>query len=148
MSPAKDEGSSAIRGKKLLLMILLPNCGRRNSSLRIGPLREGGKGMDPNSDCHPLINPWYDTHIHFPMVPGDYLSLWYEGFLGPFGFHHSRSWYTLRDITPRAHPLWIWVGYFLGLEGVGVQGVVWCGFHGGVIAGRCVESHRFISVLV
>ena len=32
-------------------------------------------GCDLGSECHPLIDPWYDTHIHFPIVPGDYLPL-------------------------------------------------------------------------
>ena len=27
---------------------------------------------DPGSECPPLINPWYDTHIHYPVVLGDY----------------------------------------------------------------------------
>jgi len=30
-------------------------------------------GCDLGSECHPLIDPWYDTHIHFPVVPSDYL---------------------------------------------------------------------------
>ena len=28
---------------------------------------------DPDSECAPLIDPWYDAHTHFPMVPDDYL---------------------------------------------------------------------------
>ena len=27
-----------------------------------------------NNECAPLIDPWYDTHAHFPKVPGDYTS--------------------------------------------------------------------------
>ena len=27
---------------------------------------------DPGSECPPLINPWYDTHICYPVVLGDY----------------------------------------------------------------------------
>ena len=27
---------------------------------------------DPNSECAPLINPWYEVHPHFLKVPGDY----------------------------------------------------------------------------
>ena len=26
----------------------------------------------PNSECAPLIDPWYDVHPHFPKIPGDY----------------------------------------------------------------------------
>ena len=29
-------------------------------------------GCDLGNECHPFIDPWYDTHIHFPVVPGDY----------------------------------------------------------------------------
>ena len=25
-----------------------------------------------DSECAPLINPWYDIHAHFPKVPDDY----------------------------------------------------------------------------
>ena len=28
-----------------------------------------------DSECAPLIDPWYDIHAHFPKVPGDYTSL-------------------------------------------------------------------------
>ena len=30
-------------------------------------------GHDPGSECLPLIDLWYDTHIHFPIVSSDYL---------------------------------------------------------------------------
>ena len=30
-------------------------------------------GCDLNSECHPLIDPWYDAYIHFLVVPSDYL---------------------------------------------------------------------------
>ena len=29
-------------------------------------------GHDPNSECPPLIDPWYDTNSHFLVVPDDY----------------------------------------------------------------------------
>ena len=28
---------------------------------------------DPNSECAPLIDPWYDVHPSFPKIPGDYV---------------------------------------------------------------------------
>ena len=28
---------------------------------------------DPDSECAPLIYPWYDIHPHFPNIPGDYM---------------------------------------------------------------------------
>ena len=33
--------------------------------------KEGGH--DPDSECAPLIDSWYDAYAHFPMVPSDYL---------------------------------------------------------------------------
>ena len=26
---------------------------------------------DPDSECAPFIDPWYDTHAHFPKVPSE-----------------------------------------------------------------------------
>ena len=26
----------------------------------------------PDSECAPLIDPWYDVYPHFPKIPGDY----------------------------------------------------------------------------
>ena len=28
---------------------------------------------DPDSECAPLINPWYEINPHFPKVPGEYV---------------------------------------------------------------------------
>ena len=28
---------------------------------------------DPDSECAPLIDPWYDVHHSFPKIPGDYV---------------------------------------------------------------------------
>ena len=36
---------------------------------------EEGGGRDLGSECPPLINPWYNIFIHFPIVLGDYLLL-------------------------------------------------------------------------
>ena len=29
---------------------------------------------DPDSECAPLIDLWYDVHSSFPKIPGDYVS--------------------------------------------------------------------------
>ena len=34
---------------------------------------EGGHNL--GNECALLIDPWYDTHIHFPVVSSDYLPL-------------------------------------------------------------------------
>lgn len=28
---------------------------------------------DPDSECSPIIDLWYDIHLHFLLVPSDYL---------------------------------------------------------------------------
>ena len=56
--------------------------------------KEEKRGHDLSNGCPPLIDPWYDTHIHFSVVSGDYfassagpcvafpLSLWFQSFFG------------------------------------------------------------------
>ena len=74
MTLVKCEGSSRQKGKEI---------GTNNPATKtVGedtPLSESeysgeeevGRYLD--SECASLINPWYDTHMHFPMVPSDYL---------------------------------------------------------------------------
>ena len=45
---------------------------------------------DPDSECAPLIDPWYDTHMHFLTVPGDYLP-------PPLGSSTSLGWKEWAD---------------------------------------------------
>ena len=76
MSLAKDEGSSCLKGKEVatddpLAKIL----GEEASLSKLDHSQEEEGGRDLNSVCPPLIDPWYDTHIHFPVVSGDYLPL-------------------------------------------------------------------------
>ena len=35
---------------------------------------EGEERHDRDSECAPLIDPWYDICPHFPKIPGDYMS--------------------------------------------------------------------------
>ena len=28
---------------------------------------------DPDSECAPLLDPWYEVNPHFPKIPGDYV---------------------------------------------------------------------------
>ena len=30
---------------------------------------------DPDSECAPLIDPWYDVYPSFPKIPSDYMPL-------------------------------------------------------------------------
>ena len=34
---------------------------------------EEGTECDPDSECVPLIDPWYEISPHFPKVPGEYV---------------------------------------------------------------------------
>ena len=67
----------AIRGKRSPSMLLLPKSWvkRLLSRNRTIPGRRKG-GHNPNSEFPPLIDPWYDAHIHFPVVPSDYSLPW------------------------------------------------------------------------
>ena len=61
---------------------------------------------NPNSECAPLIEPWYDVHPHFPKIPSDYAPLG-RCFLGLVGLFDPRSSHSPRHLAPRAYPLQI-----------------------------------------
>ena len=76
MSQAKDEGSSCCKGKEVVADDPLTKTMGKEVPLSKSNLSEEEKGgCDPNNECLPLVDPWYNTHIHFPMVPDDYLPL-------------------------------------------------------------------------
>ena len=76
MSLAKDEGSSHCKGKKVTVDDpLAKTMGEETLLSKSDHSKKEKGGCDPNSECLPLINPWYGTHIHFPVVPSDYLPL-------------------------------------------------------------------------
>ena len=117
-----------VRGKKLPLMILLPRLWAKGSLLQIGSFRGGGRGLRPKQRVpslhrsvvqylHSLScgDQWLFASTAWPCV-ALHLLPWYGGVFGPFGFLHSWSWYTPRDIASRAHSLQIWFGYHCGLE--------------------------------
>ena len=50
---------------------------------------------NPVNECTPLINPWYDTHAHFPKVPWVYY-FFLQAPLGPLAsFEAHLSFYRL-----------------------------------------------------
>ena len=64
MSLAKSEGSSNLKGKENVVDEAPHselNCSKEEEATR-----------DPDSECPSLIDQWYDTHSHFPIVPSDY----------------------------------------------------------------------------
>ena len=114
---------------------------------------------DPDSECAPFIDTvrhlcpffesprWVHAAATEPCVACP-LPSQHGYILGSVGFFDSRSCYSPRYFAPHAHSLQIWIGYRFGLEGMGGQRAIWQGFHGGITAGRCVEGHRFIALLV
>ena len=76
MSPTKDEGSSRCKGKEVTTDDPpAKTVGEEIPLSKLDCFEEEEEGRDINSECPSLINPWYDTHIHFPVVSGDYLPL-------------------------------------------------------------------------
>lgn len=72
MLPAKGESSSRCKGKEVTAdnppVMVVGGEAPHSESHRS---EEEERGCDPGSKCPPLINPWYDTHIHFSVVPDD-----------------------------------------------------------------------------
>ena len=73
MVPMKSQGSSHRKGKEVASD--LP------AVLDIGEEVEYSESKhfvgeetqrDPDSECAPLIDPWYKVHPYFPKIPGDY----------------------------------------------------------------------------
>ena len=68
MSPAKGDSSSHYKGKEVATDD--PPAETMGGK---APHSESDRGHDLSSECPPLIDPWYDIYIHFPLVLGDYL---------------------------------------------------------------------------
>ena len=96
MSPAKDEGSSAIRGKKLLLMILLPKLwAKKLLSSNLDRFEKGERGWTqiviaiPSSIHGTMLtftSPWCLVTIHLRRraMCGFLFVAMIRRFLGPF----------------------------------------------------------------
>lgn len=75
MSPAKDESSSHRKGKKVAAdNLLTKTVAEKTPHFELDHSEEEEGGHDLDSECPPLIDLWYDTHIRFPVVPSDYSS--------------------------------------------------------------------------
>ena len=73
MSPAKGESSSHCKGKKVATDDSpAKTVGEKARHSESDRFKEEVQGQDLDNECPPLINPWYDTHIHFPVVSNDY----------------------------------------------------------------------------
>ena len=74
MSQAKDEGSSCCKGKEVAADDPPAKTMGKKVPLSKSDRSEEEEGVrDLNNECLPLIDPWYNTHIHFPVVTDDYL---------------------------------------------------------------------------
>ena len=76
MSPVKSLGSSRRKGKAIASdPPTVPDVGEEMEHSESEQSAEEETQHDPNSECAPLLDPWYKVHPHFPKVPGDYVPL-------------------------------------------------------------------------
>ena len=76
MTPVKSQGSSRGKGKEIASDDpAIRNVGEEAAHSDSDHFDEEEARRDPNSKCTPLIDPWYDTYVHFPKVPGEYTPL-------------------------------------------------------------------------
>ena len=73
MAPMKSQGSSRRKGKEVASdPPAIPDVGEEaeysESEHSVGEEAQ----RDPNNECAPLIDPWYEVHPYFPKVPSDY----------------------------------------------------------------------------
>ena len=75
MSPVKSQGSSHRKGKAIASdSPAVPNVGEEMERSDSERSAEEETQRDPDSECAPLIDPWYEVNPHFPKIPGDYVS--------------------------------------------------------------------------
>ena len=75
MMPVKSQGSSHSKGKEVVSDDLATqDVGKKATYSELNRSDEEEARLDLDSECAPLIDPWYDTHAHFLKVPGEYMS--------------------------------------------------------------------------
>ena len=73
MTPAKSQGSSHRKGKAVISTPpTTRDVGEEAMYSESDHSDEEKAQCDLDSECAPLIDPWYDIHPHFPKIPGDY----------------------------------------------------------------------------
>ncbi|KAL0006811.1 hypothetical protein SO802_008313 [Lithocarpus litseifolius] len=74
MSLAIGEGSSCRKGKEVVAdkPFAKVEKGEEGPYFELYHSNESEVHRNPNSECLPLIDLWYDTYSHFSVVPGDY----------------------------------------------------------------------------
>ena len=73
MSPVKSPSSSRRKGKTVASDSPAVPEEVEHSDLEQSTEEETER--DPDSECAPLIDPWYEINPHFPKVPGEYVLL-------------------------------------------------------------------------
>ena len=74
MLPVKSQGSSRRKGKAIASdSPAVPDVGQEMERSDSEQSAEEETQRDPNSECTPLIDPWYEVNSHFPKIPGDYV---------------------------------------------------------------------------
>ena len=74
MTPTKGESFSRRKEKEIATDDHATKTTGEDAHLSESECSEEEEGScDPDSECAPLIDPWYDTHMHFLVVPSDYL---------------------------------------------------------------------------
>ena len=73
MAPVKSQGFSRCKGKEVASdPLAIPDVGEE-AEYSVSEHSVGEEAQcNPDSECAPLIDPWYKVHLHFPKVPGDY----------------------------------------------------------------------------
>ena len=73
MSLVKSSGSSHRKGKVIASdSPVVPDVSEETEHSDSEQFAGEETRRDPNSECAPLIDPWYEFHPHFPKVPSDY----------------------------------------------------------------------------
>lgn len=102
MSQAKGDSSSRRKGKEVATDdLLVKTMGGEVPHSKSDYSEEEERGHDLGSECPPLIDPWYNTHIHFPMEPGDYSPPLLGRVWLSICYRNTRvSWASLASLIP------------------------------------------------
>ena len=73
MTSAKSQSSSCYKGKEVISdPPAARDVGKEAVYSESDHSEEEETKCDLDSECAPLIDPWYNVHPHFPKIPGDY----------------------------------------------------------------------------
>ena len=74
MMPVKSQVSSRSKGKEVVSDDLaMQDVGKKATYSELNRFDEEEARLDLDSECAPLIDPWYDSHAHFSKVPSEYM---------------------------------------------------------------------------